>query len=228
MAFLGDIAMKGVLPSLPTLSRKVFERVTRGKWPRHFIDAESQIETTSRLAMARLRSGTEDVDANNLGYVGSQPSVVRAAIRSIPNRAKSAFVDLGCGKGRVLAIATEFEFTDIAGIEIAAPLVKGCATKCSVGRQIASRSQTDCHFSWRRFHAVPRRVEASRSFPLQFLRRAHNRAFASLPNPDSRSNDQKAFCYLYPDQPRSRKSLGEIIRKLSVTESQNSAHLSGT
>ena len=33
---------------------------------------------------------------------------------------------------------------------------------------------------------------------------------------------------LYPVHPRSRKSLGEIIRKLSVTESQNSAHLLGT
>src|ERR1700722_1628785 len=33
---------------------------------------------------------------------------------------------------------------------------------------------------------------------------------------------------LYPAHPRSRKSLGEIIRKLSVTESQNSAHLLGT
>jgi Resolvase, N terminal domain len=32
----------------------------------------------------------------------------------------------------------------------------------------------------------------------------------------------------YPVHPRSRKSLGEIIRKLSVTESQNSAHLLGT
>ena len=34
--------------------------------------------------------------------------------------------------------------------------------------------------------------------------------------------------FLYPVQPRSRKSLGEIIRKLSVTESQSSAHLLGT
>jgi hypothetical protein len=33
---------------------------------------------------------------------------------------------------------------------------------------------------------------------------------------------------VYPVHPRSRKSLGEIIRKLSVTESQNSAHLLGT
>src|ERR1700677_4349644 len=33
---------------------------------------------------------------------------------------------------------------------------------------------------------------------------------------------------IYPVHPISRKSLGEIIRKLSVTESQSSAHLLGT
>jgi glycosyltransferase involved in cell wall biosynthesis len=44
-----------------------------------------------------------------------------------------------------------------------------------------------------------------------------------------RRKPSKSFSLsIYPDQPRSRKSLGEIIRKLSVTESQNSAHLSGT
>ena len=116
--------MNGVLASLPGLSRKIFVRLTTKKWPRHFIDDVYQIETSSRMTMSRLRSGDAEVDSNNLGYVGSQPSVVRAAIGLIPNRAKTAFIDLGCGKGRVLAIASEFEFTDIIGIEIGAPLVK--------------------------------------------------------------------------------------------------------
>lgn len=37
-----------------------------------------------------------------------------------------------------------------------------------------------------------------------------------------------AISLIYPAHPRSRKILGEIIRKLSVTESQNSFHLRGT
>src|ERR1700758_4587282 len=49
------------------------------------------------------------------------------------------------------------------------------------------------------------------------ISRFKNQTNHVLPNPD-----------IYPVHPVSRKSLGEIIRKLSVTESQSSAHLLGT
>src|ERR1700679_3979242 len=48
---------------------------------------------------------------------------------------------------------------------------------------------------------------------------------------DGRVRDAKPHdlgLQIYRAHPRSRKSLGEIIRKLSVTESQDSAHLLGT
>jgi SAM-dependent methyltransferase len=50
-------------------------------------------------------------------YAASQPGVIRAALASIPHLEQCAFVDLGCGKGRPLLVATEFPFRAIHGVE---------------------------------------------------------------------------------------------------------------
>src|ERR1700758_3709238 len=72
------------------------------------------------------------------------------------------------------------------------------------------------------------RTEMSVSFETETVQRVV--VLLDMTPPDKRIfADEISFCLvLYPDHPRSRKSLGEIIRKLSVTESQSSAHLLGT
>ena len=42
------------------------------------------------------------------------------------------FIDLGCGKGRVLLVASEFGFKELRGIEFASELCKTAVTNCSV------------------------------------------------------------------------------------------------
>jgi SAM-dependent methyltransferase len=71
-------------------------------------------------------SGTDKVDddladqsayAHANSYASSQPSLLRVVLAGLPNAGASTFVDLGCGKGRPLFVATEFPFRAIIGVE---------------------------------------------------------------------------------------------------------------
>ena len=55
-------------------------------------------------------------------YGGSQPSVLREALKSLPPLEACAFIDLGCGKGRPLFVAAEFPFHSLVGVELSAGL----------------------------------------------------------------------------------------------------------
>lgn len=57
-------------------------------------------------------------------YAGSQPSIVRAALASLPGLESCTFFDLGCGKGRALLVATEFPFRHIQGVELSPDLAE--------------------------------------------------------------------------------------------------------
>ena len=41
-------------------------------------------------------------------YAGSQPNVLRLALAKLPQVDDFTFIDLGCGKGRALLVASEF------------------------------------------------------------------------------------------------------------------------
>jgi SAM-dependent methyltransferase len=56
------------------------------------------------------------------GYGGSQAGVVRGALKALGDTRDYAFVDVGCGKGRVAIVASEFPFREITGIELSAEL----------------------------------------------------------------------------------------------------------
>ncbi len=55
-------------------------------------------------------------------YAGSQPSIVRASLALLPDHRDYAFVDLGCGKGRPLVLASELPFARVLGVEISPAL----------------------------------------------------------------------------------------------------------
>ncbi|CAE6726067.1 hypothetical protein R69927_04662 [Paraburkholderia domus] len=57
-------------------------------------------------------------------YAGSQPSVLRLALAALPPVDSCTFLDLGCGKGRALLVASEFPFRDICGVELSPPLAE--------------------------------------------------------------------------------------------------------
>lgn len=94
-------------------------------WPKHPIDRRYRIETSARVMHRSLRVGNSALDEANVGYAGSQPSVLRSAFGALPGGGAGAdLFDLGCGKGRALALATEFPFRSISGIELAPGLFR--------------------------------------------------------------------------------------------------------
>jgi SAM-dependent methyltransferase len=106
-------------------------------WPKHPIDKVYGIETSQKVFRAFLTTGRKEVDQANNGYAGSQPSIIRRALEVLPPLgADAAFIDLGCGKGRALAVATEFPFGSIVGIELSPPLSRTAARNA---RRVAAR-----------------------------------------------------------------------------------------
>jgi len=77
-----------------------------------------------------------------LEYQSHHPAVIRTALMSLPvSYEHFTFIDIGCGKGRVLLIAAEFPFRKIVGLEFAPSLAetarrnlqryRGRSRKCS-------------------------------------------------------------------------------------------------
>jgi len=65
-------------------------------------------------------------------YWGSQPSFVRSAIAALPSQQTFTFIDLGCGKGRALLVASEFHFRDIVGVELSRTLAKSARKNAQI------------------------------------------------------------------------------------------------
>ena len=61
-------------------------------------------------------------------YAASQPSIIRSVLKTLPALETFTFIDLGCGKGRPLLVASEFPFLDIIGVELS-PLLAGIARR---------------------------------------------------------------------------------------------------
>lgn len=66
----------------------------------------------------------EGVAAGSLPYMGSQPSIVRKALQQVGDTSGRTFIDIGCGKGRPMIVATEFAFDSVLGYDLVAPLVQ--------------------------------------------------------------------------------------------------------
>lgn len=83
---------------------------------------------TSGFASANELPRSENAPSNDpywgSHYWGSQPSMVRAAIAALPSQQTFTFIDMGCGKGRALIVASEFYFRDIVGVELSPTLAK--------------------------------------------------------------------------------------------------------
>src|ERR1700712_657326 len=98
---------------------------------RHPYDQAHGISTHGHVPGWLLGSGAMS-DAHNSGYAGCQPSCLREGLSSIPDPARFSYLDLGCGKGRSLAVATEFPFRRIVGGEIAPEIVAVSKTNASI------------------------------------------------------------------------------------------------
>ncbi len=107
-----------------TLERVPLVRRIYGGWTRvHPFDLAHGVEA-SGFVPADECAGDSPLASQINPYGGSQPSIVRAALASLPEPEHYAFVDIGCGKGRPLVVASEFPFKRIVGVELAPRLAE--------------------------------------------------------------------------------------------------------
>lgn len=105
------------------------------QWNRHHpYDEANGITTRGYLPGWLLQAGSAS-DAHNAGYAGCQPSCLRRGLSSIPDPERFSFLDIGCGKGRSLAVASELPFRRIVGIEIAPKLAAVAKANAEVLRK---------------------------------------------------------------------------------------------
>jgi SAM-dependent methyltransferase len=111
-------AVRTILEKMPT-SHLLYGR----PWDRiHPFDRDHGTDTSGFLASEDLPAVAARSSATSYG--GSQPSILRAALRTIPDVDRSSFLDLGSGKGRALFVAAEFPFREIVGVELSPDLAQ--------------------------------------------------------------------------------------------------------
>jgi SAM-dependent methyltransferase len=87
----------------------------------HPFDKSHGTDTSGFIAADELPAN-EASRTHAVFYAGSQPSVVRTGLQALPSLETCTFIDLGCGKGRALLVASEFPFKAIIGIELSPDL----------------------------------------------------------------------------------------------------------
>jgi predicted RNA methylase len=100
----------------------ILRGVYSGCFRRHPIDLQHGTETSGLVDADRLQPDAALTNELN-PYMGSQPSIVRRALLTLGETKGYTFVDIGCGKGRAMIVATEFDFDAIVGYDISAELV---------------------------------------------------------------------------------------------------------
>jgi SAM-dependent methyltransferase len=91
--------------------------------PLHPFDERYGVDTGGLISGTELRSGHRN-DVFNTAYYGMAPSRFRWVMEDwISNQRRAAleeysFVDLGCGKGRAVMMASEFGFREVVGVEL--------------------------------------------------------------------------------------------------------------
>jgi SAM-dependent methyltransferase len=89
----------------------------------HEFDLRYGVDTSGLVWGADLKTGSRS-DAWNTAYYAIPTSVFHRVMAQLPETLlrSATFIDLGCGKGRAVLLASEYPFAQIVGVEIAPQL----------------------------------------------------------------------------------------------------------
>lgn len=99
------------------------DRLQLAQFPIHPFDRMHGVDTSGLVPAKFLLTGHAN-DRHVTAYYGVAPSILRALIdrwrQSVPERAIESytFVDVGCGKGRGVLVASQYRFRQVVGIEL--------------------------------------------------------------------------------------------------------------
>ncbi len=108
--------------NMQRLLKPVFKTINHARcraWDfAHGVDTCGEIPLTSLDFESRNK-------APGLEYQSHHPEIIRSSLGMLPIAYENyTFIDYGCGKGRVLLVALEFEFRKIVGLELAPQLAE--------------------------------------------------------------------------------------------------------
>ena len=107
--------------------------------PPHPFDLFHGTDTGGYISGADLVSRSKS-SLYNTAYLGIAPSCFTDALRSLPLEfERFTFVDLGCGKGRAVMVASELPFPRLIGVEIAPELCDVARANIALKAEWASR-----------------------------------------------------------------------------------------
>jgi len=133
------------LVSHPVIRHRVrtwpgFRRIYSSGWEfQHPIDRHYRTDTSGFVPSNQLASSPLDSARRNV-YSGSQPSIIRTALNTLPPLPECTFIDLGCGRGRPLLVASEYPFRSLIGVELSSSLVLDARKNAArLGQRYAQR-----------------------------------------------------------------------------------------
>ena len=109
----GDLSWKPEVATGETMTlRHLVWRLREEFYPeRHPYDELTGCDTSGMIHRRRLAAESED-------YQPVDPDIFRACLAHIREElSRFTFVDIGCGKGRALLLAEEYDFREIIGVE---------------------------------------------------------------------------------------------------------------
>jgi SAM-dependent methyltransferase len=114
---------------------------------RHPFDRQHGVDTSGLIYAEALETGHEH-DRESAGYYATAPSLFHRAVQSWNDALDSSgyrlsdytLVDIGCGKGRVVMMASEYVFRKVVGVELNPCLAKIARKNLRIWMRIRMRS----------------------------------------------------------------------------------------
>ena len=117
-----SLADRGAVGTARAIVSKML-RLRRGENPAHAFDREHGVDTSGVITGGQLAAGHAH-DVHITAYAGIPPSLFHDTIRRWVETPPAglaesyAFVDLGCGKGRAVMLASRLHFREVIGVEL--------------------------------------------------------------------------------------------------------------
>jgi SAM-dependent methyltransferase len=112
---------------------------SKAEKPPHPFDLAHGTDTSGYISGADL-SGVSLSGLYATAYVCIPPSALTQALSALPVQLENfTFVDLGCGKGRALMVASQFPFRHLLGVELATDLCRAAWANVATKQEWASR-----------------------------------------------------------------------------------------
>ncbi len=107
----------------------------------YFFDLRHGLDTFSWVARDALDATPADNDTASYQPTPVRP--LRSLLQQLSLPRESVLVDFGCGKGRVLLVASEFAFREVRGLEYSPALCRVADRNC---RRYFAQHSPDTHF----------------------------------------------------------------------------------